>query len=286
GYRKWRSGLARGALEFSCADERKVSARFVLTQASNDAALIFLEDLGKLREAAQQLKLASLGQLTASIAHEIRNPLAAISHASELFMEETANTPPTLQTRLIRIVRDNTLRLDRIIQDVLVLGRQSAKQTDLAAERLSLGPYLAEFARNLRTQESVGENVIQTRADEQAEFRFNPEQLQQVLWNLVTNALRYASRQPGAVRLEAKDAGKSVELHIFDDGSGIPRELRDQIFDPFFTTSARGTGLGLHIARELCAANGTRLSLGEGPGGHFILLQDKGDAEPSARKDA
>jgi two-component system sensor histidine kinase PilS (NtrC family) len=286
GYRKWRSGLTRGALEFTCASEQKISARFVLTHASNNAALIFLEDLGKLREAAQQLKLASLGQLTASIAHEIRNPLAAISHASELFMEETVNTQPTVQARLIRIVRDNTLRLDRIIQDVLVLGRQQVRQSGQTAERVSLGPYLAEFARSLQAQEGLNEGVIQTRADEPAEFRFNPEQLQQVLWNLMTNALRYASRQPGAVRLEARDSGKSVELHIFDDGSGIARELRDQIFDPFFTTSARGTGLGLHIARELCAANETRLSLGEGPGGHFILLQDKSDTKSSTGKDA
>jgi two-component system sensor histidine kinase PilS (NtrC family) len=286
GYRDWRANPARDALEFTSAGEREVAARFVPTQASNDAALIFLEDLGKLRETAQQMKLASLGQLTASIAHEIRNPLAAISHASELFMEEAnAAPPPPLQTRLIRIVRDNTLRLERIIQDVLVLGRQPARQSELT-ERVTIRPYLEEFARALQAQEGLEEGVIQTRSDEQAEFSFNPEHLRQVLWNLATNALRYASRQPGAVRLEARALDKGVELHVLDDGPGIAHELRDQIFDPFFTTSVRGTGLGLHIARELCAANGTRLSLGEGPGGHFILLQGRGETTPGTRKDA
>ncbi|MDR3158312.1 MAG: histidine kinase [Zoogloeaceae bacterium] len=286
GYQDWRADPARDALEFSSVGEREVAARFVPTQASNNAALIFLEDLGKLRETAQQLKLAALGQLTASIAHEIRNPLAAISHASELFMEEAGNAPPLLQTRLIRIVRDNTLRLERIIQDVLVLGRQHTRQPGAAAERVPLRQYLEEFARALQAQEGLEEGVLQTRADEAMEFRFNSEQLRQVLWNLVMNALRYASRQPGAVRLEARDSGgKGVELHVIDDGPGIAHELRDQIFDPFFTTSVRGTGLGLHIARELCAANGMRLALGEGPGGHFIL-QGKGEAMPSMRKDA
>ncbi|MDR0735599.1 MAG: histidine kinase [Zoogloeaceae bacterium] len=287
GYQDWRAHLARDMLEFTGVGEREIAARFVPTQASNNAALIFLEDLGKLRETAQQLKLASLGQLTASIAHEIRNPLAAISHASELFMEEADNTPPPpLQTRLIRIVRDNTLRLERIIQDVLVLGRQQTRQSGVATERVFIRSYLEEFARTLQAQEGLEEGVIQTRADEPAELCFNPEQLRQVLWNLVTNALRYASRQPGAVRLEVRSLDKGVELHVLDDGPGIAHELRDQIFDPFFTTSVRGTGLGLHIARELCAANGARLSLGEGPGGHFILLQGKGDALPPARKDA
>ncbi|MDR1351307.1 MAG: histidine kinase [Zoogloeaceae bacterium] len=287
GYQDWRASPARDTLEFSCASEREVSARFVPTHASNDAALIFLEDLGELREAAQQMKLASLGQLTASIAHEIRNPLAAISHASELFMEEADNTPsPPLQTRLIRIVRDNTLRLERIIQDVLVLGRQQARQPELAVERVLIRQYLEEFARALQAQEGLEEGVIQTQADEQAELRFDPEQLRQVLWNLVMNALRYASRQPGAVQLKARDFDKGVELHVLDDGPGIAHESRNQIFDPFFTTSVRGIGLGLHIARELCAANGVRLSLGEGPGGHFILLQGKSDVMSSTRKDA
>jgi two-component system sensor histidine kinase PilS (NtrC family) len=286
GYQDWRTNWAHDALEFSGAGEREVAARFVPTQASNNAALIFLEDLGKLRETAQQLKLAALGQLTASIAHEIRNPLAAISHASELFMEEAENTPPPLQNRLIRIVHDNTLRLERIIQDVLVLGRQQTNSVGVAVESIPIRRYLEEFAHALETQEGLEEDVIRTWADEQAEFPFNSEQLRQVLWNLVMNALRYASRRPGAVRLEARNFGKGVELHVHDDGPGIAHELRNQIFDPFFTTSARGTGLGLHIARELCALNGMRLSLGEGPGGHFILLPGKSDALPPMRKDA
>ncbi|MDR1889356.1 MAG: histidine kinase [Zoogloeaceae bacterium] len=271
GYQDWRTGNDRGAIELVGPTGRTFTARFADSHASNGATLIFLEDLGKLREEAQQLKLASLGRLTASIAHEIRNPLAAISHASELLMEET-RTP--LQNRLMHIVRDNTQRLDRIIQDVLVMGRQHILQKEEAERResIALRHYLNEFVKEIQAQEALEEGVLVVRSPPEATLDFVPEQLHQVLWNLAMNALRYSTREQGAVRLEVRLPGDGVELFVIDNGPGIPAELREQIFDPFFTTSVRGTGLGLHIARELCEANGVRLLLGaEGPGGQFIL---------------
>jgi two-component system sensor histidine kinase PilS (NtrC family) len=270
-YLDWRSGNQRGAVELSSMSGGTFVARFVDSYASNKAVLVFLEDLGKLREEAQQLKLASLGRLTASIAHEIRNPLAAISHASELLMEEV-RTP--LQDRLMHIVRDNAQRLERIIQDVLVMGRQRIGQQDDPERRkpIALRHYLNEFAKTIQAQEALDDDVLVVRSPPEATLGFVSEQLHQVLWNLVMNALRYSTRSQGAVRLEVRLPGDGVELHVIDDGPGIPSELRAQIFDPFFTTSVRGTGLGLHIARELCEANDVRLLLGtEGPGGHFIL---------------
>ena len=271
GYQDWQTGNDRGAIELVGPTGRIYTARFADSRASNGAALIFLEDLGKLRDEAQQLKLASLGRLTASIAHEIRNPLAAISHASELLMEEV-KTP--LQDRLMRIVRENTGRLDRIIQDVLIMGRQRIVQRE-APERcefIALRHYLGEFIREIELQENLEEGVLLVRSPPEATLQFMSEQLHQVLWKLTMNALRYATRGKGAVRLEVSLPGDGVELHVIDDGPGIPGELREQIFDPFFTTSVHGTGLGLHIARELCEANNVRLILGaEGPGAHFIL---------------
>jgi two-component system sensor histidine kinase PilS (NtrC family) len=272
-YLDWRAGDRRGAVELAGSAGRAFTARFVDSYASNKAVLIFLEDLDRFREEAQQLKLASLGRLTASVAHEIRNPLAAISHATELLMEE-ARTP--LQDRLMCIIRDNIQRLDHIVRDVLVLGRQRVARQMTHQDRVVLLPYLSKFAEDIQSQEALEDGVIQVLAPPEAEFCFEPEQLHQVLWNLVMNALRYSSRSQGAVRLEIRLPGNDVELHIIDDGPGIPNELREQIFDPFFTTSVRGTGLGLHIARELCEANGVRLALGtEGPGGHFILKERK-----------
>ncbi|GHT90163.1 sensor protein PilS [Betaproteobacteria bacterium] len=276
GYQNWRAGHSQGAIELVGPTGRTYTARFADAYASNGAALIFLEDLGKLRDEAQQLKLASLGRLTASIAHEIRNPLAAISHASELLMEE-ADSP--LQNRLVHIVRDNTERLDRIIRDVLVMGRQRIVQREEPERResIALRHYLNEFTKTILHQENLEEGVIAVNAPPEATMGFVPEQFHQVIWNLVMNALRYSTRKKSSVRLEVRLPGDGVELHVIDDGPGIPAELREQIFDPFFTTSVRGTGLGLHIARELCDANGARLLLSAeglgGGGGHFILKE-------------
>lgn len=271
GYRAWRDAGGPKRVELARPEGQELAARFVRTRSSDGAALVFLEDLGKLREQALQLKLASLGRLTASIAHEIRNPLSAISHASDLLAEE-ARGP--MQERLLRIIRDNTQRLDRVIQDVLVLGRQRA----VDQESIVLPLYLSEFTREILAQEHLDSSVLQLQVPEESRLCFEPGQLHQVLWNLVGNALRHSTRHPGAVRLEVRLPGDGVELHVIDDGPGIPRDLREQIFEPFFTTATRGTGLGLHIARELSEANGARLLLGsEGPGGHFVL---KGRSEP------
>ncbi len=275
-YRAWRSGEGAKRVELGGDFIQEMAARFVRTRSSNGAALIFLEDLGKLREQALQLKLASLGRLTASIAHEIRNPLSAISHAGDLLAEESRGP---MQERLLRIIRDNTLRLDRIIQDVLVLGRQRNVDQDV----ISLDSYLADFAKEIIAQEHLDESVLQLQLPAGAQLCFERGQLHQVLWNLVSNALRHSSRHAGAVRLEVRLPGDGVELHIIDDGPGIPRNLREQIFEPFFTTANRGTGLGLHIARELSEANGARLLLGsEGPGGHFVLKGRSDPCQPQA----
>jgi two-component system sensor histidine kinase PilS (NtrC family) len=281
GYRAWRAGQGEKRLELNRPEGQEIAARFVRTASSDGAALVFLEDLGKLRAQAQHLKLASLGRLTASIAHEIRNPLAAISHAGDLLAEESR---APVADRLLRIIRDNTARLDRIITDVLVLGRQRAA-TPVA---IDLPSFLGDFVQGIVRQEGLDPAVITCTTPPGAQLCFEAGQLHQVLWNLVGNALRHAGRHAGAVRLEVRLPGDGeVELHVIDDGPGIARELRQQIFEPFFTTASRGTGLGLHIARELCEANGAHLLLGsEGPGGHFILKGKSEPCQPQARNPA
>jgi len=262
--------LARGSSDKPAKGSRQeISVRFMATRTSDETALIFIEDMEHVRNEALQLKLASLGRLTANIAHEIRNPLAAISHATELLQEEAKDF---IQNRLIRIIHDNTLRLDQIIQEVLVLGRRGGGEVE--RNKIMLTSYLNEFVHNFSVQTDVEEGVLCASASEEAVIYFNPAQLQQVLWNIVSNALRYSTRQQGAVRIEARLHDTGVELHIMDDGPGIRQELHEQIFEPFFTTSARGTGLGLHIARELCEANQARLVLGLEEGGHFIVTQE------------
>jgi len=262
----WLSGRGGDALEFVGADGDWLRGRFASTESSDGEVLIFLEDMGRIQERAQQLKLASLGRLTASIAHEIRNPLSAIGHAAELLREERRND---IQERLLRIVGDNVGRLDRIVQDILELGRSDRAQP----ERLVLAEFCTQFAESLVVAHAIDPAVLQVDCPAGLCLYFDRAHLHQVLWNLLGNAVRHSRQLPGSVRLRACVCEGRVELHVLDDGPGVPEAVREQIFEPFFTTHHQGTGLGLFIARELCEANGAALELGAADeGGHFIVV--------------
>ena len=281
----WRAGTGSATAEFSLPQQGEWRARFESSDSSDGEVLVFVEDLGRIRAQAQQLKLAALGRLTASIAHEIRNPLSSISHASELLREECHDD---LQRRLLRIVGDNVSRLDRIVRDVLDLGRQRQAEP----ESVPLADFCRAFLDEFMSAEQLEPGVVVLSEDLHAAMRFDRSQLRQVLWNLLINALRHASRRPGAVHLQILASSQSgwVELHLRDDGPGIASADREKIFERFFTTHTQGTGLGLFIARELCAANGATLDLQATDGGaHFVItgrsercLQPETSA-PSAR---
>ena len=246
----------------------ELRARFEQTDSSAGEVLVYLEDLGRIQERAQQLKLAALGRLTASIAHEIRNPLSAIGHAGELLREERRGA---MQDRLLKILSDNVARLNRIVADIVELGRRDRMQ----AEYLPLGDFCTQFVDSFTSFQNVASDVIVVEADDDVGICFDRTHLHQILWNLLDNACRHGQKLPGSVRLRAC-AGKAeglVELHVADDGGGVPEAERGQIFEPFFTTHHLGTGLGLFIARELCEANGASLDLdSEAESGHFILV--------------
>jgi two-component system sensor histidine kinase PilS (NtrC family) len=242
-------------------------ARFVHAGESGDV-LIYIEDMGRIQQQAQQIKLAALGRLTANIAHEIRNPLSAISHAAELLREERRAED---QDRLSRIINDNAHRLERLVRDVLELGRRDRT----AQEPIRLAGFLESFLEELSLHERKARSTFSLAAGAEAVLLFDRAHLNQVLWNLLSNALRYCSGKPAAVRIEARGSAASerVELHIIDDGGGIDEETRGKIFEPFFTTHGRGTGLGLYIARELCEANDALIEwIGNEPGAHFRII--------------
>ena len=262
---KWVTGDAPGVMALAGLEGRDLRARFERTSSSRGEVLVILEDLGRIKEQAQQMKLASLGRLTASIAHEIRNPLSAISHAGELLREERRTD---VQERLLRILHDNVHRLDLIVKDVLELGRQKQALPD----SVRLDEFCAGFVADFLASENLADDVLTFACDEAQSICFDRAHLHQVLWNLLSNALRHSSRGPGAVRITLENSDGRVELHVLDDGPGVPENVREQIFEPFFTTHHQGTGLGLFIARELCAANGASLELGpDAPGGHFVI---------------
>ncbi len=269
GFASWRdNGSNEQLLVRIPANGMELRARFVITESSGRDTLVFLEDMGRLRAQAQQLKLAALGRLTASIAHEIRNPLAAISYAAELLLEERRFE---MQERLVRITLDNTRRLERIVHDVLQLGRRDRAHRELIELRDSLPLFIEEFV----AKEKVDSLVITLEFSGSSQLCFDRSHFHQVLWNLLGNAVRYSGGGAGSVRLlvcgERRD--RQVELHVVDGGEGVGEALREQIFEPFFTTHSRGTGLGLYIARELCEANDARLDLlNNDPGAHFRIL--------------
>jgi len=248
---------------------QSLRVRYLPAAEAGGHSLIYLEDMERVQAQAQQLKLAALGRLTANMAHEIRNPLAAISHAAELLAEEERDP---LHQRLGRIIHDNTRRLNRLVTEVLELGRRDRAQPEVLSWQAFLAGFLEEMALH---DPSVSRRVAVGAGD--VELHFDRGHLYRVLWNLLGNALRHASAAEGAVRIEARagPTARSVELHVVDDGPGVDPTLRNQVFEPFFTTHGAGTGLGLYIARELCEASGASLELLDGArGAHFRILAE------------
>ena len=229
--------------------------------------VIFIEDVGRMRQQAQQMKLVALGRLTASIAHEIRNPLSSIGHAAELLAEDEALRDS--EKRLLSIIKGNVVRLDRIVQEVLYLNRRDRAQPEAIEPR----SYLANFAHEFCGAEKVAEDALDIQVRTAQRLWFDRQHLDQVLWNLARNALRHSRREPGSVRVIVAPAVEPAMLYldVIDDGSGISPEALPHLFEPFFTTDAQGTGLGLYIARELCEGNGARIESIAGGGGHFRI---------------
>jgi two-component system, NtrC family, sensor histidine kinase PilS len=248
--------------------------RFASVKSSGmpDRAVIFLQDVSEIENQAQQLKLASMGRLTASIAHEVRNPLSAISHAASLLNEDL--THPT-QARLLKIVSDNVLRLNRMIEDILKLSRKAHTHN----EPLALGPFLEEVVEELRESHGVPPRLIALGDMAGLQVRFDPLHLREVVSNLLSNALRYATRRDGSITIRAMSpTADCLELHIQDDGPTITPEIRSHLFEPFYTTSSKGTGLGLYVARELCLNNGSMLDYE-----YRMDISSEGLDEPSGR---
>lgn len=271
-HRQWRhaadtQGVAR--VPFSCRG-RRLEARLLRT-GTDGQALIYVEDMEHVREQAQQIKLAALGRLTANMAHEIRNPLAAISHAAELLPDEQREAT---RARLARIINDNSLRLNRLVSEVLELGRRDRAQP----ERLRLREFIPRLIDEQVLHEPQLQRCLQLSISGDPFLMFDRQHLERVLNNLLSNALRHGSQATAGVRVEvfsqmtADGLGAATEVHVIDDGPGISADMAAQIFEPFYTTHSQGTGLGLYIARELCEANGAQLTVAENaPGAHFCL---------------
>ncbi len=236
--------------------------------------LIFLEDTSLLAEKVQQSKLAALGRLSASIAHEIRTPVGAMSHAGQLLAENGSTSPE--DRRLTQIIRDNAERVSRIIENVLQFSRRGTRRP----ERLELGGWVNDFWVEFCATNQVGAAQLRIAVSpdegQPVEVRVDPTQLHQVMSNLCQNALTHGSRPEGQgvpveIRYGRLTSNGRPFLEVIDQGPGIAREDLERVFEPFFTRAARGTGLGLFLARELAASNGATLLHESPPGGGSLF---------------
>ena len=219
--------------------------------------LAFLEDSSQLNQQAQQLKLVSLGRLTAGIAHEIRNPLGAISHAAQLLHESTHLD--AADQRLTQIIQDQSRRMNTVIENVLQLSRQRQAEPQL----LDLKYWLHRFTSEFRGNNDSNRILHLTTKGKGLKTRMDPHQLDQVLMNLVENGMRYSNKfnthSQVWLHLYRHPNTDLPTLEVHDDGPGVSEENQHSLFEPFFTTENKGTGLGLYISRELCESNQARL---------------------------
>lgn len=228
-----------------------------LTPGADASVLVLMEDASALRQRAQELKLASLGRMAASIAHEVRNPLGAISHAGQL-LSESAQLDDD-DRRLTSIIQEHSSRVNTIIENVMQVSRRESS----VAQTFLMRDWLGDFAIDLcHRYELPAVAVIYQVEPDDIQVTMDQSQLHQILMNVCANALRYTRREPLLKLVCGVHADMDRPyLDIIDQGPGIPAEIAEQIFEPFVTSEHEGTGLGLYIARELCEANQAMLQL-------------------------
>jgi two-component system, NtrC family, sensor histidine kinase PilS len=254
---QWRKNHSRiFPMVRDAATQTDYQVRFVGVGDKDPApTVIFIEDAGRIRSQAQQMKLVALGRLTASIAHEIRNPLSSINHAAELLQEDDHRLPA--DARLLTIIQENSHRLDRMVQEVLNLNRRDRAHPEAIDTRAYLDQFMTDFMAN----EKVAADVISLTIATTRRIIFDRSHLDQILWNLVRNAYRHSKKTTGSVSVKLLETNVSnmAKLTVIDDGPGVSTEALAHLFEPFFTTETSGTGLGLYIARELAEVNGARI---------------------------
>jgi two-component system sensor histidine kinase PilS (NtrC family) len=267
---RWRAGETLPAHPFQVGREgQRLRARFIeLEPTRRKGAVVVLEDMTELEAQAQRMKLASLGMLTANLAHEIRNPLSAIRHAAGLLKEDAEAAGSATAAKLSSIIDSNAERLNWLVEDVLSLNRRDR----MTREALPLTPWLNAFVEQFIQREGVPEGVVLIQVAGDPVLCFDVAHLEQIFWNLFRNALRYCRKQPGSIRIRAVAGASRVDVDVANDGLGIPAELQSRLFEPFYTTDKAGTGLGLYLARELAEVNGASLRYVDIPDGAMFRL--------------
>ncbi|VUD68295.1 Sporulation kinase D [Thalassocella blandensis] len=253
----WRKNPVHGLPKFhKLATGNEIRINFASLQSDNsNQTILYLEDYRAIIQQAQQLKLASLGRLTASIAHEIRNPLGAISHAAQLLRE--SEDLKDYDLRFAEIILQHTSRVNHIIENILTLSRRKEPNSQL----LKLEEWIPEFIEEYRRGRDI--HIHYETINEHPPVKMDPNHLRQVLTNLFDNGLRYSKALTGDETVTVQ-SGQNVHrettfIQVIDKGPGVSQDKVQHIFEPFFTTDEEGSGLGLYICRELCEINQANL---------------------------
>jgi two-component system sensor histidine kinase PilS (NtrC family) len=248
------------ALELAPGERLHLRVRTRLTPAQDvqfDAlCVMFLQDLREAEARLRTEKLAAMGRMSAAVAHEIRNPLAAITQANGLLAEELAD--PAHQ-QLTTLVRKNAQRLSQIVEDILNLARLQQPPSDWLELDQTVGVLVGEWQRHTHS----GGRLHLALGSAGAWSAFDGEHLRRILVNLLDNALRYASRQPGAIVVATQAtgaAGQQARLRVWSDGPPLDPGVQRHLFEPFFSSESRSSGLGLYICRELCDRHGATIA--------------------------
>jgi two-component system, NtrC family, sensor histidine kinase PilS len=255
----------------AAAAARRVQVRTRLTPSHDKPAeslcVMFLEDLREMEARLRTEKLAAMGRISAAVAHEIRNPLAAIAQANEL-MEEDLREPALRQ--LSSLVRKNAQRLAKIVDEILDISRVQ-HQVPSGPALLELDPAVAVACSDWAVQTGSIARVELALGAPRAQVRFDVDHLRRVLVNLLDNARRHASHQPDSIRVSTQLAHGGATLHVWSDGAPLEPAVRRHLFEPFFSSESRSSGLGLFICRELCERHGAAIGYhraAAGPRGH------------------
>lgn len=258
-FEHWKNTGVHRAKPFTVTDGAlPVIANFRELQSNaNREALVFVEDYSPVTQYAQSLKLSSLGRLTASIAHEIRNPLGAISHAAQLLQESSDLTPP--DRRMADIIQRHCERVNQIVESVMQISRREPPKP----QYLLLAPWLTEFVSEyLNALNRPAEVTIDCDYRELL-VEFDPENLQRVIANLLDNALRHSKlatgKETARIEVELDSVQHQCQVDIIDAGTGVPAADLAKLFEPFFTTLPEGSGMGLYLCKELCEINNADL---------------------------
>ncbi|MBI2772820.1 MAG: PAS domain-containing protein [Burkholderiales bacterium] len=253
------SRLGDIAIDDGAGSPRRIHVRTRLTAPHDNGAqslcVMFLEDLREMEARLRTEKLAAMGRMSAAVAHEIRNPLAAITQANALLEEDLVDPG---QKQLSGLVRQNAQRLAQIVEEILDISRVQHQSGNPSAPLLALDESTASACSDWGMQARCGDRLALAAGSGGALVAFEPDHLRRVLVNLLDNALRYAGTRAGSIRVSTQVAG-GVTLRVWSDGAPLEQTVQRHLFEPFFSSESRSSGLGLYICRELCERHGAQI---------------------------